>query len=305
MKLVALFSLGTLCLYAAPAIAQAPQRTLLELPQNDQEMVLELDNTLELLSPGELDALYSDSVDTQAAPAYDSAQDAPPIEAISPDFVTPRQEERPLFPEALSADEGISVPAALPIAESAPDVLAYSDEESDFYAAPVRVSDSLMFSQQEFESITQALNDYQARRVTDSETVVVEAGTVAQPIGEDYLVITLNSLLYMGENQWSAWINGTRFSPQKLEALPRITLQDINKDRAIIQITPLQQAQTSNESPATEDASYRVSLLPNQSYILADQKVLEGTVANRRIKQLWHERKMGPSNGDIINLPPQ
>lgn len=300
--------------FATLAHAQQP---LLELPdaQDANNKMSKPSTGLELLSKDELNKLYS------AEKPKKQPEAAPPARIVNKSnelVVKPAQEEPPKYTtlqEELENDgdnlssDGFDINK---IWKHKP-IMLMPNEVKVFNAAIARYKKSLI----EPEPVT-------TEQAGEGVAVIEEPKIL---VG-NYPLITLDSIIYRNKDNWSAWINGTRFTPHKMEALAGLTIKSISKHKVDINwqkppktnktaegdsladiedpfatetgIEDNSEPEIVEEEPEKplpdnvkeiDDNNYVITLQPGQAFITDDFTLHEGRVVTDKIAEIYRQQQ--------------
>ena len=307
---------------SSSAIAQQEQPLMLELPDEPAIVTKSKpakDTNLELLSPDELTKLYANEGQTVNEPIA----------------ATPEKTVEPVISET-----AIKTP---PTAESEKedkkqyDTLQEELENETEDLSPGRFDINKIWSYQSVMLLpneVKIFNTAISRYIKSLNAVPVTEGNIEEyapeetaeagpaPILGDYPIITLDSIMYINKDNWSAWINGTRFTSQKTNELAGLSIDKISKHTidihwqkpSEIEVIPEENSladvenpfvvkeeiiEIENEEPEKplpdnvkriDEENYIITLKPGQAFLTDDLEIHEGRVMNARISEIYQEQ---------------
>ena len=243
-RFIAFFLIATFTLFSflsaqeannADTEAAEPE-ILLELPgfsKNSQPNNPEIGG-LKLLSPHELQGLYTDTPSPNEASPPETINDtAPPAAPSETTEITP----------------AVAPPPIEPVDSYAELVENLESESNDQTTEKYDINNvwsyrSLMLHPNESNLLSAAITRYLKSKNEPIVEVMVEPEPIInEETGEieeemivaDYPFIYVNSIMYFSENNWAAWINGKKYSPEEDEVLPGLKLKSVTKSKVYIQ----------------------------------------------------------------------
>ena len=348
-----------------------PLDRLLELPTLENKSAYtpppSPSSDLQLLSPDELQLLYNEE-EVPVAPTPAPPDDQPPVvdnaaqemRPAAPDIAVPLPPSATSEPDVMTqnlmqpdeVEEMTEENSALEENEnddsnqnSPPedDVLLVKESSNDIDA--IWPFGSIMLTPKELGVFDVALKGYEASLHGDEleifsiepepeEEEIVEI--IEEP--EDYPFIIVDSILYMNDKNWSAWINRTRFTHMDPSALAGIRVTSVTPQAVTFTFSPKTREDSENQPPQETgtfspdfkmqenknpnitqqaDGNYRVTLTPNQMYVANTGKIYEGRGMSNELynayndflerKRLAEEQKLMASEQPPVErmMPPE
>jgi hypothetical protein len=302
---------------------------------------------LQLLSDEELEKLYFreptpnvvkiDQTTPEAMAEEPVAETATPLPAETPQTIPPSQSQQAaeeITPEQITQPDQIE--ASEPQPTLPPNIRNRSSiakkERSDisgFSLSNAWRLPSIMISTEELSTLNAATRSYLRSLLPDEP--VEEEEEVAEEEEEieivEYPFITVDSIMYVDENNWASWINGTKFSPGNLRALPQLRLDKITPKSVTIEwekpgaiqkekleaisgeitddpgIRISTDGKVLTNSEARDDIilpgnvvelggdRYLITLSSNQAFITEDFSMHEGRAVSKKIRELLKKIK--------------
>jgi hypothetical protein len=152
-------------------------------------------------------------------------------------------------------------------------------------------SGSIMFTKDESYRLKESIYRFQTRQPIIEENKPSDTAEISPTeSNEDDFPRTasaaaptnffLNSIMYMGQDNWSIWLNSTKISDKNPNALPEIEILSVSRNEVVLKWTPASQytpiAQPSAGVIDHNNGSYEFTLSTNQALLVSKLEIVEG-----------------------------